>query len=614
MTAPRRRWLSLFPAALILLIALPGVASAAPSRFEGRLVVAHGDDFGLTADSHGQRHSTWDYRLVTASGTYSLAFSHGVPSGFWNGAQVTVQGTRSGTTIAVGGNVSAQVNSPAPLAATGPRKIAVVLVNFVSNTATPWTTATAANTMFNSTTSVANYFGEESYGLMSVTGDVFGYYTIDFDTTGCNYTDLATKAKAAAAKAGVDLAPYTQIQYAFPWVAACGWAGLAYVPGRESWINNYLQLSVSSHELSHNFGVHHASTLSCTEGGVRVALSANLANCTASEYGDPFSVMGNGSKHTHSQQLATLGWATGSALQTVTTAGDYTLGNADDVASAVKSIRVARGNGTYLYLELRKPFGTFDNFSSSDPVVNGVTIRISNDWNTIIQSKLIDTTPATSTYNDAPLATGATFTDPLANVNITTVSVGGGNAVVHIAWGPDTVAPSTPGNLTASLVGGTGAHLAWTASSDNIGVTGYQVSRDGTVLGTTTGTTWDQSGLATNTTYVYSVVAFDGAGNTSAAASKSLFVPVADTTAPGNPTNFRVSTLTKAKVAFTWGAATDNVAVAGYRIYRGSTLVATTTSLTWSDTHQRAATTYTIKAFDAAGNVSSGVTVTVAAK
>jgi chitodextrinase len=605
MTALRRRVLSPAAALLSLVLVVPGIASAAPTNFTGRLIMAHGDDFGITPGSSGQRHSTLDYRLITADGELRLAFVGGAPEGFMNGAQVSVEGLRTGSTVAVSGPSGGQVLAPAPAAATGSRKIALVLVNFTTNTTQPWTPSQAAGTLFSNPTSVANYFTEESYGTLSVTGDVFGFYTINFDTTGCNFTDLATKAKAAAAAASVDLSTYTNIQYAFPWVAACGWAGLAYLPGTESWINNYLQLSVSAHELSHNFGVHHASTLNCTESGVRVSLSATASNCTASEYGDPFSVMGNGSKHTHSQQLATLGWATGSALETVTAAGDYPLGAADDPASAIKAIRVARGDGTYLYLELREPWGTFDTFSTTDPAVNGVSIRIANDWTTIIQSRLIDTTPGTATFSDAPLAVGANFTDPLSTASFTAVSIGSGSAVVHISWGPDSAAPSTPGSLAGSVVGSTDAHLSWTASTDNVGVAGYRVSRDGNLLVTVTGTTYDDSGLSAGTTYAYAVAAFDATGNTSAAATKSVYVPIPDTVAPSAPTNLRTTSLTKAKATFAWNASTDNVGVAGYRIYRNGALAATTTALTWSDGRQRVSVTYYVIAFDAAGNPST---------
>jgi len=73
--------------------------------------------------------------------------------------------------------------------------------------------------------------------------------------------------------------------------------------------------------------------------------------------------------------------------------------------------------------------------------------------------------------------------------------------------------------------------------------------------------------------------------------------------------------LTKAKVTFAWSASSDAGGVTGYRIYRNNVLVATTTSLTWTDTRQRTQSTYYAVAYDAAGNVSAhSASVTVAAK
>lgn len=86
----------------------------------------------------------------------------------------------------------------------------------------------------------------------------------------------------------------------------------------------------------------------------------------------------------------------------------------------------------------------------------------------------------------------------------------------------DTEAPSTPTNLTASNITQTTATLTWNASSDNVGVTGYDVAINGTVLGTVTGTSANITGLSASTTYGATVVAKDASGNVSGAASTSF--------------------------------------------------------------------------------------------
>jgi chitodextrinase len=589
---------------VVLALAWPIQALAAGGQWaEGRLRLAHGEDF--------RGHAYYDYELATDQGTYRLDFGGEGPAGFLNGASVRVHGyPKADHVLAVGNNsADAQVVAPTQVvAAASTKKVALILVNFLTNTAQPWTTAQAYDVVFGAPGSVANYFGEESYGQATVTGDVLGYYTIDYDTTTCNYSDIAAKAKSAATADGKVLSNYTNYEYAFPNLSSCGWAGLAYVPGTETWLNNALTLRVSGHELSHNFGVHHASTISCSESGVRVALSANLANCTYSEYGDPFSIMGSAStRHTHNQQLVQMGWISTSQTPTVTVSGTYSLGASEDTSSVPKALRVARGNGTYLYLEAREPWGSyFDNFSASDPAVTGVTLRISNDWTTIIQSKLIDTTPATSSYLDAPLAVGASFTDPVTGVTITTVSDSGGVASVNISWGPDTLPPSAPTNLSAGSTGATTATVSWSASTDNVGVAGYEVSRDGLVLGTTSATSWPDSGLAGGQTYAYAVRAFDAAGNWSGAATRSWTQPTPDTTKPTAPGNLTYTAFSKTKITLAWTASTDNVAVAGYRVYRNGVLWATVSGTTTSYTgnRQNKVYTYTVVAFDAAGNFS----------
>jgi chitodextrinase len=596
--AGRRYLLAVALLGLVLVVPAGAAAVGGPS-LQGQLHLFHGDDF-----SRGR--ATYDYSLTAADGnSYKLVFAGGRgPANFLNGATVQVVGSLSGHTLTVS---DSKVLSPATVAASTTKRVALMLVNFLTNTSQPWTNAQAQGILFTNTNSVANYFADESYGSLSITGDVLGYYTIDFDTTGCNYTDLANKANAAAQAAGVNLSNYTNLQYAFPSLP-CGWAGLGMLPGSQTWLNQALDLRVSSHELSHNFGTHHASTWDCTESGVRVALSANLANCVSSEYGDPFSVMGSAfSYHTHSEQLVTMGFLPLSATQTVATSGTYTLNAAEDSAGAIRSIRVARGDGTYLCLEVREPWPTFDTFGTTDPVVKGVTLRVTPNWTTMTQSHLIDTTPATASFADAPLAVGASFTDPLSGVTVTDDSVAGGIATVDITWGPDTIAPSQPGSLSARATGATTATLSWSASTDNRGVTGYRVSRGGTLLGTITTTSYADSGLAGGTSYGYSVVAFDGAGNSSSPATLTWVQPIPDTTAPTAPTSLHTTALSKSKYTLAWTASTDNVGVAGYRIYRNGTLTATVggTTNSYSGSCQNKSATYYVVAYDAAGNVSS---------
>ncbi len=83
----------------------------------------------------------------------------------------------------------------------------------------------------------------------------------------------------------------------------------------------------------------------------------------------------------------------------------------------------------------------------------------------------------------------------------------------------DTQAPSAPTNLAASNVTQTTVDLSWNASTDNVGVTGYDVYQGGSLLGSVTGTTAQVTNLTANTAYSFFVKAKDAAGNVSAASN-----------------------------------------------------------------------------------------------
>lgn len=173
----------------------------------------------------------------------------------------------------------------------------------------------------------------------------------------------------------------------------------------------------------------------------------------------------------------------------------------------------------------------------------------------------------------------------------------------------DTQAPTAPTSLTSSSVTQTTATLSWTASTDNVGVTGYDVYKNGSFLASTTSTSYSVSGLTAGTTYTFYVKAKDAAGNTSSA-SNTVSVTTqsaTDTQAPTAPTNLAASSIGQTSLTLSWTASTDNVGVTGYQVYKDASLLTTTTSTSYSVSGLTAGTTYSfyVKATDAAGNVSS---------
>lgn len=97
----------------------------------------------------------------------------------------------------------------------------------------------------------------------------------------------------------------------------------------------------------------------------------------------------------------------------------------------------------------------------------------------------------------------------------------------------DTTAPSVPAGLAANAASPTRVDLAWSPSTDDTAVTGYNVLRGGIQIGTATGTTYSDTTAAASTNYSYTVRAYDAAGNTSAdSAPATVSTPAPDTTPP----------------------------------------------------------------------------------
>jgi hypothetical protein len=92
------------------------------------------------------------------------------------------------------------------------------------------------------------------------------------------------------------------------------------------------------------------------------------------------------------------------------------------------------------------------------------------------------------------------------------------NATVTVTAAPplDTAPPSVPANLSASAVSSSQINLSWTASTDDVAVTGYKIYRNGSQIGTGESTSYSDTNLSPSTAYAYTVSAYDAAGNNSA--------------------------------------------------------------------------------------------------
>ena len=225
--------------------------------------------------------------------------------------------------------------------------------------------------------------------------------------------------------------------------------------------------------------------------------------------------------------------------------------------------------------------------------------------------------PAGYTFDPA---TGSTVTINLAATTTRYVRL---NITANTGWpagqisefevyGPssgDTQPPSAPTNLAFTEPATGQIKLTWNASTDNVGVTGYDIYANGTLLTSVPATVLSYTDTQPlSATVTYYVRAHDAAGNQSGNSnSVTRTGQGGDTQPPTAPTNLSYTQPQSGQIRLSWGASTDNVGVTGYDIYRGGTLVTSVggTTLSYTDSQPDTATvSYYVKAHDAAGNQS----------
>jgi cellulose 1,4-beta-cellobiosidase len=175
--------------------------------------------------------------------------------------------------------------------------------------------------------------------------------------------------------------------------------------------------------------------------------------------------------------------------------------------------------------------------------------------------------------------------------------------------GQDVTPPSAPSTLSWAVDGMT-VLLSWGASTDDTGVVAYDLLYGNFYLGAFTDLGISLIGFKPGTPYTFTVRARDGAGNTSVASNQvTVLLSIGrDTTPPTAPSNLAAGTVTSSAVALSWTASTDDVGVVVYQVYAGASApVATTTSTrtTVGGLMAGIGYTFTVKALDAAGNVSN---------
>ena len=598
-------------------------------ELDGELTVLYEDDF----DAH---QAKLVYELVGKESDKKQRFNvhfAAHPPDLLSGSTVHVKGTALGSelVLAAGGGESVQPLAPAVGGPTGDQRTIVMMMNFINNTSQPWTADQVYAMLFTAANSVNQYYLDTSFQKTSFSGDVVGWYTVPYDSSvACDYSNWAGAADAAATASGVNLANYTRKVYLFPTTSTCTWAGLGTVGGNPSraWSDGYNDVRLFAHELGHNLGAHHASTLSC--GSKQIDL---YANCTTSTYGDVYDTMGSWNLYQfNGPHKVAAGFVPSLGIQEVTGNGTYTLSPLEANVAGIQALRILKADtNEYYYISYKQPLG----FDAALPagIVRGGSLHIA-DANGTTNTKLLDTTPGDG-FGNAALSDGAIFSDTINGITVTQVAHDANGAVLTVQFTGPTCTQLAPTVTVSPLSqsGSAGKSLNYTVSiknndssvctSSNFSLgcalpSGWSASFTPNTFSLTPGgsgsATWTVSSATTAADGSYAITAqgYDAADASHTGSSNATWVVFSDPTpptvsivSPANGSIVRVNTNLTIDAS-----ASDNVGVAKVEFWVNGSLKLTDVTAPYSYVFRvsgKTGTTYTIqaKACDGAGNVAS---------
>lgn len=447
--AARKRRAPLVGGALVALVVAGGAADVvavdgAPPEvaIEGRVQVA-----ATTLTDGAEGEAEVEAAIVTEDGArYELARTdEALELQKLAGQEVAATGVLDGDLLAV--EQFRRIGSfwPPHL---GAKRAAVIRFKFATTGSNfPSTEENLRNLVFDGPNSLANMWANDSRGKLSLTGDVF---------TETLPADLPRTCDTTAGYTWLEYFRTLYAGYDFYLLVApstgCGnVAGRAEILGNASWYFTAPSERELWHEMGHNLGFGHASSLlSCSIGGTRVSIADT---CSASEYGDTTTAMGGGSgacSYTAWNQVVAdwgVPWTQVSANGTLQIRA-RDLGRNDQPQALVVPGAPGIWGGYYLF-----EWRTADYPSCTSAGQTGVQVRVVPDAQVGERSYLLDATPR----DDAPgyfLAPGQTFYDPTSNVAVTLDSQDLTTGVATLSVAFDRAPPPPPPAATVSVAGG----------------------------------------------------------------------------------------------------------------------------------------------------------------
>ena len=575
-----------------------------PVEMLGRILVVHGDP----VDGNGKSDNFYFIRDSKTDRIYELRSNKGLPSDLVSGSVVKVKGNAKSKIInidgAEGGDGLTIVEEATIETALSKRRVLVIPANFSDRNLS--CSSTQLNSIYfnENQTSVATTYPEVTNGTVGFYGDTLTPASLSYSYTSTDYMGWAYELNQYAVSLGYNLADYDHISYVVP-ANATNYGGLGEVNAKKSWIF-YCSPSIVQHELGHNLGLAHASTLS-------------------SEYGDRSDSMGNpsGSYHDfnapHKDQL---NWVPDSSIVDASDQNDgsFTLSPIDyPVGRAVHPYMLRILNPD----SITGTFGALQDgyYYISYRVAEGVTSDLATEYKDKIAIHSYKGSGYANTYLVKLLNLGESFADLDLGLNVSFSGKTADTAVVDVSFAcvaqkptvsvvpttqttnkvePKTYAVTVKNIQTSSCPPETynlslTAPDGWTHENTFLSQTidsGQSVTKDVTItppssivegkysLGLNV---INQNGVSTQTSALYEL----------------------DMTPPSVPMSLQGSYRQK-KVNLNWLAATDSGGINYYNIYRNNSLINKSNVISYSDSSPSAGVNvYYVTAVDLVGNESS---------
>ena len=244
----------------------------------------------------------------------------------------------------------------------------------------------------------------------------------------------------------------------------------------------------------------------------------------------------------------------------------------------------------------------------SDAETPDAMIDLFLDWN--VEDPVSDFERQRNTYHEN---TNNTFAqgnrNPFIDNAYLATRIWGGDDAID-SWGlyinSDTEAPTVPVNVSLSNNTTTSIDATWTASTDNVGVTKYEIYANSVLNGTSANNNYTLTNLDSGNTYAITVLAKDIASNASLQSSPVNGTTLTDNTAPTVPSNVTITNETGTSFKVNWNASTDDSSVTSYDVFLDGTLQGTSTTTTYTAIGLNSSTTYSVRvlAKDSANNQS----------